>query len=54
MLLMLAQLGLGYLGRRGSWPAAIHIPYGVLIAGLLFALLIATFTPKAPAGPMRL
>lgn len=53
VLLMVAQLGLGYVGRRGGWPAAIHIPNGVLIAGLLFALLMATLTPQTQAEPMR-
>ena len=43
VLLMIAQLGLGYMGRRGGWPAAIHIPNGVLIASLLAALLASTF-----------
>ena len=53
VLLMVAQLGLGYVGRRGGWPAAIHIPNGVLIAGLLFTLQMSTFMPKAEAGPIR-
>lgn len=43
VLLMVAQLGLGYVGRRGGFPAAIHIPNGVLIAALLSALLTSTF-----------
>jgi hypothetical protein len=43
VLLMVAQLGLGYVGRRGGLPAAIHIPNGVLIATLLSALLASTF-----------
>ena len=43
VLLMVAQLGLGYVGRRGGMPAAIHIPNGVLIATLLSALLASTF-----------
>lgn len=43
VLLMVAQLGLGYVGRRGGMPAAIHIPNGVLIAALLSALLASTF-----------
>jgi len=42
VVLMVAQLGLGYMGRRGGWPAAIHIPNGVLIATLLSALLAST------------
>lgn len=51
VLLMVAQLGLGYVGRRGGWPAAIHIPNGVIIASLLSALLASTFiTPRAVAA----
>jgi heme A synthase len=44
--LMIAQIGLGYSGRGGGWPAAIHIPNGVLIVGLLSALLTVTFVPR--------
>jgi len=51
-LLMVAQLGLGYVGRRGGWPAAIHIPNGVLIAGLLFTLM-TTFAPIPRTGSLR-
>ena len=40
--LMVAQIGMGYAGRNGGWPAAIHIPNGVLIAALLAALLTIT------------
>jgi hypothetical protein len=43
VLLMVAQLGLGYVGRRGGLPAAIHIPNGVLIVALLSALMASTF-----------
>ena len=51
VLLMVAQLGLGYMGRRGGWPAAIHIPNGVVIASLLSALLATTFlAPRATAS----
>lgn len=44
--LMVAQIGLGYAGRGGGWPAALHIPNGVLIAGLLAALLTVTLVPS--------
>ena len=44
--LMIAQIGLGYSGRGGGWPAAIHIPNGVLIVGLLASLLTVTFVPR--------
>lgn len=43
VLLMVAQLGLGYIGRRSGQAAALHIPNGVLITGLLFALVTSTF-----------
>lgn len=43
VLLMVAQLGLGYMGRRSGLAAALHIPNGVLITGLLFALVTTTF-----------
>lgn len=50
VVLMVAQLGLGYMGRRGGWPAAIHIPNGVVIASVLSALLATTFlVPRATA-----
>jgi hypothetical protein len=46
--LMIAQIGLGYSGRAGGWPAAIHIPNGVLVAALLTALLtVALLPPRA-------
>jgi hypothetical protein len=48
VLLMVAQLGLGYMGRRQGWAAAVHIPNGVLIASLLTAVLASTFiAPRA-------
>ncbi len=43
--LMVAQIGLGYAGRGGGWPAALHIPNGVLIAALLTSLLTFTLLP---------
>jgi hypothetical protein len=51
-LLMIAQIGLGYSGRGGGWPAALHVPNGVLVASLLAALL--TISLLAPRGtPLR-
>ena len=44
-LLTVAQIGLGYAGRRGGIAAALHIPNGVLIAALLAALLAISFAP---------
>ena len=51
VVLMVAQLGLGYVGRRGGWPAALHVPNGVLIVALLAALVTVSFLPAA--GPRR-
>ena len=48
-LLTVAQIGLGYSGRGGGMPAALHIPNGVLIATLLAALLVVSFWPSAGA-----
>jgi hypothetical protein len=44
--LMIAQIGLGYSGRAGGWPAALHIPNGVLVAALLTALLTVALLPS--------
>jgi heme A synthase len=52
-LLMIVQLGLGYMGRRGGWPAALHIPNGVLIAALLAALVMLTLLPATRAERIR-
>ena len=49
VLLMVAQLGLGYVGRRNGQAAALHIPNGVLITGLLSALVTTTFAPGTRA-----
>ena len=53
-LLTVAQIGLGYSGRGGGLPAALHIPNGVLIATLLAALLTVTFWPSSSASQPRL
>ena len=53
-LLTVAQIGLGYSGRGGGLPAALHIPNGVLIATLLAALLMTTFWPSQSASQSRL
>ena len=52
-LLTIAQIGLGYSGRGGGMPAALHIPNGVLIATLLAALLMVTFWPSSNANQTR-
>jgi hypothetical protein len=49
-LLTVAQIGLGYAGRGGGLPAALHIPNGVLIATLLAALLVVSFWPAPSAS----
>ena len=52
-LLTVAQIGLGYSGRGGGMPAALHIPNGVLIATLLAALLVISFWPSSSADHPR-
>jgi hypothetical protein len=52
-LLTVAQIGLGYSGRGGGMPAALHIPNGVLIATLLTALLVISFWPSSSADHPR-
>jgi hypothetical protein len=39
-LMVVAQIGLGYMGRNDSLPVSIHVPLGVLIFGL--ATMIST------------
>ncbi|MGI9253800.1 MAG: hypothetical protein ACR2J8_08635 [Thermomicrobiales bacterium] len=39
VLLMTAQLGLGYVGRKVAMAASIHVFNGVLLTGTLFALM---------------
>jgi hypothetical protein len=51
--LIIAQLGLGYSGRRGGFPAALHIPNGVLIMGLLTAVLTTAIAAPARASEAR-
>lgn len=46
LLLMVAQLGLGYSGRRSTFAASWHIPNGVLIFGVLAAILALAFVPR--------
>ncbi len=52
-LLTVAQIGLGYAGRGGGTPAALHIPNGVLIATLLAALLTVSLWPSPSAEERR-
>src|ERR687893_669270 len=53
VVLTVAQIGLGYSGRGGGVPAALHIPNGVLIATLLAALLTVSFWPSPRAEQIR-
>jgi uncharacterized protein DUF6220 len=41
LLLVIAQLGLGYSGRDGGTAAALHVPNGVAIMGLSVAIVSA-------------
>ena len=50
-ILMVAQIGLGYSGRGGGWPAAVHIPNGVLVTAMLAALLTVTLQPRGERAP---
>jgi len=52
VLLMTAQLGLGYSGRRSAAAAALHIPNGVLLTMVIAALLALAWRP-ATASPGR-
>ena len=52
-ILTVAQIGLGYSGRGGGTPAALHIPNGVLIATLVAALLTVSFWPSPNASQSR-
>ncbi|MDQ3693720.1 MAG: hypothetical protein M3464_08835 [Chloroflexota bacterium] len=47
VVLVVAQLGLGYAGRSSAVAASLHIPLGVLIFGLAMVLLVS-------ALPLRL
>ncbi|MCC6315003.1 MAG: hypothetical protein IT337_13445 [Thermomicrobiales bacterium] len=45
--LMVAQLGLGYAGRKSAFTASLHIPNGVLLTGVVFALIaLAVVRPR--------
>ena len=49
LVLVVAQLGLGYSGRESAAAASWHIPNGVLIFGLSAAILVLAFTDREPA-----
>jgi len=46
LLLIVAQLGLGYSGRRNLTAASWHIPNGVLISGVTAAIVARAFAPR--------
>lgn len=48
VLLMVAQLGLGYSGRRIALAASLHIPNGVLLTMVIAALIALAWRPAAP------
>ncbi len=51
VLLMTAQLGLGYSGRESAVAASLHIPNGVLLTMVIAALLALAWRPAGqPAG----
>lgn len=50
-LLLIAQLGLGYVGRSNATAASLHLPLGVLIFGALLTLFALTMPARlAPAS----
>ena len=51
LILVVAQLGLGYSGRDGGNAAALHIPNGVAIMGLAASLAAALFAFRPDAAP---
>lgn len=51
VLLLIAQLGLGYAGRTSAVAASLHLPLGVLIFGALLTLFTLTMPVRlAPAS----
>jgi hypothetical protein len=51
LVLVVAQLGLGYSGRDGGTAAALHIPNGVAIMGLAASLAASLFGYRPDATP---
>ena len=51
LVLVIAQLGLGYAGRESNTAASWHVPNGVLIFGMTAALLVSALARRrAPAA----
>lgn len=53
LLLVVAQLGLGYAGRERAAAASWHIPNGVLLTGVTAAILALALTPRGAPGTAR-
>ncbi len=50
LLLVVAQLGLGYSGRACAPAATLHGPNGVLLTGVTAAILALAFVPRGGSG----
>lgn len=50
LLLLLAQVGLGYAGRESAVAASLHVPNGVLLFGLTTVACMQVFGPRRRAG----
>lgn len=50
LVLVVAQIGLGYAGRESAAAASWHVPNGVLIFGVSVAILTRAFSPRVPAA----
>jgi hypothetical protein len=46
LLLIFAQVGLGYAGRESAMAASLHVPNGVLLFGLTTASCMQVFAPR--------
>ncbi len=53
VLLMTAQLGLGYSGRASAAAASLHVPNGVLLTMVIAALLALAWRPAGPPPARR-
>jgi hypothetical protein len=50
LVLVVAQIGLGYAGRESASAASWHVPNGVLIFGSSVAILTRAFAPRVVAA----
>ncbi len=53
VLLVIAQLGLGYAGRSSAAAVSMHLPLGVLIFGALLAIFALMMPARLAAAPAR-